>query len=384
MQSRPGPHHSSKANQERPNGSTTTHGAINSLGRMEETARKQYRPWKAHWEVTYRCNLHCRHCFIDPADTTPEGDPNDIVQGLRKAGVLFVVVSGGEALMSPHFRDVVAALRRFRLSWRLLTNGTLLGEPEVHFIKETGASAVDVSIYAPPEAMTADGTAIHDKITGVPGSLDKSLTAVNLLTQAGVKVFVKSVLFGLNYSFAAGLRKLTEELGSGFVLDTTFVEPHRGFSREFRPLSLSETTMLYRDVLGLSPPEDMGEGNLCGTPGFCAAGQNILRVRPDGSVTPCVAIDETVGNILDPEFARQWRTHPFLEELRRVSLEDLDECSACIDNSHCVRCPGLALDETQSLYGPSTTACRQAAFRRHCQRQKSTPAPETMRRSEAK
>ncbi|HHN45889.1 MAG TPA: hypothetical protein ENN09_00470, partial [Planctomycetes bacterium] len=67
-----------------------------SLVEVAAGADRCCRPLKALYEITYRCNLRCRHCYIDRSSLADEAPFGEIVDALRRAGVLFVVVSGGE------------------------------------------------------------------------------------------------------------------------------------------------------------------------------------------------------------------------------------------------------------------------------------------------
>ena len=316
-----------------------------TLETLSQRALYSSRPWKALWEVTHRCNLHCSHCYITPR--AEEAPRDDIARGLRRAGVLFVALSGGEPLCHPHFAELVEALRKERLAWRLLTNGTLIDRGNARFIKEHGASAVDVSIL---------GTgSTHDRITGVEGSYEAALKGIRYLREEGVRVFIKHVSFAANRGQAQAVKALAGELGCGFILDTTLVKPAGGYTGDTRPLTLEETIELYR----LIPPEKATSGNLCDEV-MCSAGRSTLRVLPDGKVTPCVAFDVVVGNITDRSFPEDWKKHPFLVRLRRITPQELSACTGCEFRELCVRCAGIAYQATGVLTAPDEHACRKA------------------------
>ena len=55
-------------------------------------------PLSVHFDLTYRCNERCVHCYLDHQDhgelTTQEC--TEILEQLAKAGTLFLTFSGGE------------------------------------------------------------------------------------------------------------------------------------------------------------------------------------------------------------------------------------------------------------------------------------------------
>jgi len=249
------------------------------------------------------------------------------------------------------------------MSYRILTNGTLVTPEDAKFLQETGASAVDISIYAPESARAPGGGLLHDHITGERGSLGKALRAIDTLRSLGMKVMVKSPLFALNFRYAGELKALAEKLGCGFVSDTTFVRPAQGIREGFKEVSEQELEELYTKIVRIDfkALAEEGSGNLCGDI-TCAAGRSTLCVRPDGSVTPCVALPIAVAKARGNEIAEAWTAHPALKELRTLTIDKLAECKACPDAKGCVRCPGMALEEGGSIYGATPSTCVRTRF----------------------
>ncbi|MBN1809605.1 MAG: radical SAM protein, partial [Planctomycetes bacterium] len=302
-------------------------GPLRAVSEAYARADRSCRPLRALYEITYRCNLDCRHCYVDHSACPVEAPHEQVLDALRYAGVLFIVITGGEPLVRDGWRDIILALRSRRMAYRILTNGTLLTSRDVKFLGETGASAVDVSIYAPPGTPPPDGsgTELHDYVTGSAGSLDKALAAVRMLRSKGIPVVIKSPLFSLNYVHAAGLKRLALDMGCGFVADTTFVAPASA-APACRGIDEPGLRELFTSILPIdrqSLAEAPG-GNLCGDI-VCSAGRSTLRVRPDGAVTPCVALPGVVARASGREIADAWRSHPALVELRNLSIDALPD-----------------------------------------------------------
>ena len=60
-------------------------------------------PISVHFDLTYRCNERCVHCYLDHEDhgelTTSE--VKDVLDELAAAGTLFLIFSGGECCCGP-------------------------------------------------------------------------------------------------------------------------------------------------------------------------------------------------------------------------------------------------------------------------------------------
>jgi radical SAM protein with 4Fe4S-binding SPASM domain len=336
---------------------------IKSLDELEARADETCRPFRAHWEITYRCNLDCGHCYVNHSACPEEAPYDEVASALQRAGILFVVVSGGEPLVRKDWRELIESIRSHRMSYRILTNGTLLTPQDARFLRDTGASAVDISVYAPEGAKAPGGELLHDYITGEHGSLRKALDAIEMLRSLGMKVVVKSPLFALNFRYAGELRALAEKLVCGFVADTTFVRPAKSVRDGFREVTEKELEELFTKIVKLDRKTMLEDtpGNLCGNI-TCAAGRSTLRVQPDGTVTPCVALPMAISRARGDEIGRAWTEHPALVEFRALTIDKLPECKVCPDAKGCVRCPGMALEESGSVYGATPSTCVRTRF----------------------
>ncbi len=88
----------------------------------------------------------------------------------------------------------------------LITNGTLIDARAARQLKEAGLASAQVSI----EADRAD---VHDEITGVPGSLDASVTGLVALREAGVHVHPHATVCTINREAVERLPAFARSLG---------------------------------------------------------------------------------------------------------------------------------------------------------------------------
>ncbi len=136
-------------------------------------------PLSAHLDITYRCNERCEHCYLDHEDhgemTTAE--IKDLLRQLADAGVFFLTLSGGEALMRRDCFEIIEYARSLMFNVKLKTNAVLIREKEAERLRALGVEQVQISVYSHrPE--------VHDAITKIPGSLKRTLAAIRLLQVA--------------------------------------------------------------------------------------------------------------------------------------------------------------------------------------------------------
>jgi radical SAM protein with 4Fe4S-binding SPASM domain len=217
---------------------------------------------------------------------------------------------------------------------------------------------VQVSIYSRrPE--------IHDAITKLPGSLNRSIEAIRLLKSQGLKVAIANVLMTVNLGEHAGVQALAQELGVTYTLDPTITPKIDGDTSILNlriPGSELNAVFHNKDLVGnveefCAPPPRPGEDVMEGYP--CSAGHTAAYITPYGDVFPCVQFPLPSGNVRRQKFIEIWRNSPELNEVRSIRAKDLPVCSTCNHVGTCTRCPGLAYMEG-SMRGPSTADCEKS------------------------
>ncbi len=313
-------------------------------------------PLSVHFDLTWRCNERCIHCYLDHDDhgevTTAE--VKDILEQLASAGTFFLILSGGEPLLRKDIFEIVEYARRLMFSVKLKTNGILLGQREAARLRDLALEAVQISVYS-------HRAAVHDAITKVPGSLERSLAAVRFLRDRGLKVIIAGVLMRQNLEDHKEVQKLAAELGVGFQLDPTITPkldgdisildlriPNSALPELFRDSSL------VNDVDEFCATSEVDASALEALP--CSAGHTACYISPYGDVFPCVQFPLPSGNLRQQSFLDIWRGSPELQEVRGIRMSDLHTCTSCGNVANCSRCPGLAYMEGD-MRGPSSADC---------------------------
>jgi AdoMet-dependent heme synthase len=341
-------------------------------------------PWSVHFDLTYRCNERCVHCYLDHEDhgelTTAECF--SVLEQLAEAGTLFLTLSGGEIFLRPDLFELIAFARRLHFDVSLKTNALLITPERAARLRELGVRHVQISVYS-------DDPAVHDAITKVPGSLARTLAAIPLLLQHGLRVKLACPLMRENLLAYQGVMALAENLGVPYVLDLTIspmmdggTEPlaHRVPTAELLPVLQDRALNACHVASGADSPVPAS-----GVPEFllsltgsavtsglesaayhdipCSAGHNSCYVSPYGDVFPCVQLPQAAGNVRQARFADIWNHAPSLERLRAVRESNLPVCSGCEIRAYCERCPGMAWMEGGDLLGAYERACELAESR---------------------
>lgn len=333
---------------------------------MQDVTSKAFRlnvPLNVQLDLTYRCNERCVHCYLDHHDhgemTTTE--IKHLLQDMADAGVFILTLSGGEIFVRKDIFEIIEHARRLMFCVRLKTNATLIGEQEARRLRDLAIESIQVSIYS----HRAD---VHDAVTLLPGSLERSLKAIRFLKAHGLKVIIANVLMTHNAGDYAKVRRLAADLGVECTLDPT-ITPMMDGDRSVLSLGVDHDALseVFRDeeLVGdaesfCAIPAEVGEDDLESTP--CSAGHTACYVSPYGDVFPCVQFPLPTGNVRREHFIDIWRHSTQMNEVRSIRVKDLPTCSSCTHASSCSRCPGLAYMEG-NMRGPSSQDCEKSFAR---------------------
>ncbi len=334
------------------------------LEQMTEKALARNIPLSVQLDLTYRCNERCVHCYLDHEDhgemTTAE--IKHLLDEMADAGVFILTLSGGEIFLRKDFFEILEYARLERqFCVKLKTNAIMIHERQAAKIRDVGVESIQISIYSHrPE--------VHDAITLVPGSLQRSLDAARFLKSQGLRVIFANVLMVQNLQDYQGVRKLAEELGVECTLDPT-ITPMMDGDRSVLSLGVDQTALrqVFRDQALVGDVEEFctiaapaDENALSALP--CSAGHTACYVSPYGDVFPCVQFPLPTGNVRKERFLDIWRYSERMNEVRSIRLKDLTTCTSCSHVGSCTRCPGLAFMEG-NMRGPSSQDCEKSFAR---------------------
>ncbi|HVQ25650.1 MAG TPA: radical SAM protein [Planctomycetota bacterium] len=315
-------------------------------------------PLSAHVDLTMRCNELCVHCYrvIEDRRELTTGEVKALLADLAKAGTLYLTFSGGEIFLRQDLFELIAEAKRLRFDLRLKSNALLISEERARRLRELGVRQVDVSIYSVEPA-------VHDAVTKIPGSLERSLAGIERLRAAGVSVKINCPLMRSNVAGYRDVRALAERLGAACGIDPMITARNDGDPSTVRlRIGRADLARVLRDpVLSPEPlPTEIPDVRPDLDDIACGAGHNACYVSAYGDVMPCVALPLACGNIRETPFGEIWADSRRMREVRSIRVRNLHTCAGCEAAAFCTRCPGQALVEDGDLYGPSRAACEHA------------------------
>lgn len=316
------------------------------------------------YELTEACNQNCRFCYNHwrPTGAKP-ADKRIAARTLRRilsqADVGSISFSGGEPTLLSNVLDLALRCRFDGSQVNLLTNGTLLDEATLTNLKSIGINALQISF------LSAD-PAVHDSLTGLPGSWNKAVASIeNAIRILGTEHFATVLIItALNAHTLPETLQFLKERGVRTSMVNRFNIGGNGIvNREELSLSKEAMREAFATVSDFARhnPDMRFTSGVC-TP-FCILdpadfpgitftscstdfSQRPVTISADGNVRFCNHSPFVMGNIYEKKL-KEILEDESLKERYSISTAP-EQCSGC---KLFARCKGGCRAASEQVYG---------------------------------
>ena len=336
------------------------------------------RPYVVSWNLTYRCNLACEHCYLDAGPKPQVGTQNfadrselgteecyKVIEEIAAfAPECLTILTGGEPLLR---RDILDIVRRAaeRGLWVVVgTNGVRITENVAKHLAEAGTRGLSLSL----DALDPDR---HDRFRNVRGAWQNTVDGAEILNRTALPFIVQTTAASHNVDELEAIADFAYERLSAKVWNLYFLVPTgRGqFVSDMTPSQYDEVLgSLYRIqkkyasrmlVNAKCAPHyiktvlEKGDEThpirtYSGGAGGCPAGTHYLGIRPNGDVTPCPYLPVFAGSLRQTSLTELWSASDLFKSIRsRLSLGG--RCGDCEMTLHCGGCRARAYGMTGDL-----------------------------------
>ena len=331
------------------------------------------RPYVISWNLTYRCNLACEHCYLDAggsplvasesfadrSELATEECFRVIDEIAAFAPECLTILTGGEPLLRRDILEIVRHAAERRLWVVVGTNGVRITENLARRLAEAGARGLSLSL----DALDPDR---HDRFRRVRGAWQNTVEGAGILTRTGLPFIVQTTAGAHNLGELEAIADFAHDRLAAKVWNLYFLVPTgRGqFVSDITPAQYDQVlASLYRIqkkyerrmlVNAKCAPHyvktllEHGQPPLkaySGGAGGCPAGTHYMGIRPNGDVTPCPYLPVFAGTLRKASLADLWNASELFSDVRRrTSLGG--RCGPCEMNAQCGGCRARAFGMT--------------------------------------
>lgn len=333
--------------------------------------------FSCQFEVTWKCNEACVHCYqrvdrklVYPKSVVAAADDlraelktDEILRilgELRQEGCFFLTLTGGDPLVRRDFKQIAQCAHDLGFVLSIMTNGLRIDRSMADFLAGLNIHRVEISIYGACAET-------HDAVTQVRGSFDKTLQAIGLLVERGVRVYLKNCILRPAFEEVEAMETLAASFGDGidFIASAEIVPRNDGSldvmkwavtNEQLRQLFRrqieqdSQTAPLPR----IAEPAKPGDGGHA----MCGIGESSFNINPLGHVYACVSLPFVCGDLRKQSLHEIWQEGGFFNYLKGLRNSDLEGVDSAANG---FRCPGGSYLEHGDLTRMSTEASRMGA-----------------------
>lgn len=326
-------------------------------------------PLSGTFELTPCCNMACKMCYVRMTRSEQEAirplrsaaEWIELGRQAKEQGMLYLLLTGGEPFLRPDFREILQGLHRQGLIISINSNGTLIDEETVAWLKQSPPTRINITLYGGSDAT-------YDRLCGNPRGFTQVTRAIELLQEAGISIKLNCSLTPHNAEDLEAIFAFAREHHLLVQATSYMFPPVRrdagmvGMNERFTPeeaayqaarivcqLNGEDAFLRYMEEeelppIPLDPNEDcpeLGEGIRC------RAGKCSFWVTWEGKLLPCGMMPVKGGiNVFDGPFLEGWTQ--IRQNVQQIRLPGA--CAKCPAKARCKACAAMVYTETGDFH----------------------------------
>lgn len=343
---------------------------------------KRY-PVDGTFELTVRCNLHCKMCLFRHHDREnrelmeKELTAEQWIQmagQAAQAGTFQLLITGGEPLLRKDFCQIWEGIYKQGFLLTLYTNATLVTEKVMETLRRYPPNKIGITIYGA-------SAATYEKVCGDSQAFSRTLEGIRLLRTLPSKIEFRTTIIKENYGDIDAMEELIHKnFGPEYILTQTRMvtkavrggcadvaacrlEPEDNVRLAFRRgiQYIKQRVGPEYDEKNLHLKWEKNEGEDVFHPKLtlfgCDAGMSQYTIAWDGKLLACQMMGAFQTDALREGLAQAWKRFPYVVHLPKPD----QRCENCEDRKICNCCAASRYAETGSISGCPEYVCRDTA-----------------------
>ena len=328
-------------------------------------------PIGGNFELTARCNFNCPMCYVHLSQEDVQARGRELTaqqwislaRQARDAGMVFVLLTGGEPFVRQDFFEIYGAMKEMGLLVSINSNGSMLSGSILQRLLEDPPFRINITLYGGCQET-------YRNMCG-QNAFDRVLENIRALKAAGVDVRLNVSITPYNRQDIDRIYALSRELDVHVKASSYMYPPIRVDGNCGHRLTAEEAgeASVQWDLLRFTPEEfaqraenmsklicveldecsaDLDEGV------SCRAGSTSFWMTWDGRMLPCGMMPGPEYYPLEQGFSTAW------EQLRAATakIRQPAKCAVCKNREMCSVCAAVCVTETGRFDGVPEYVCR--------------------------
>lgn len=309
-----------------------------------------YLPLMGILELCSNCNFKCPFCFINTKEERKRfskkllyfSEIKNDIDWLIDRGLLYCIITGGEALLHPEFVDIYKYLKNKGVIITVFSNLSNLTNDLVEVFKENPPLKIEATIYGFEDE-------IYYKTTGQNSfSAQKFRENVLTLKNNGITVICKTPINTLNFQDFEKIRFWCNESNVPYYFSEQIFETYDGENMEKYKTNQEIQKYILHERVGSIEMSDIQKIKKCFS---CGAGKYGFFISHNYMLRPCMSffdIEEANFLIKKDNISEAFsQMEKFINQYKDLKLSD---CLGCEAYDICKVC---AIDEIKKINGQS-------------------------------
>ena len=325
-----------------------------------------HQPISGSFELTSRCNLACRMCYVRQAagDSFYKGKELSPAQWLLLAqqaldnGLLFLTLTGGEIFLRQDFFEIYEPLTRMGFILTLMTNGTLITDEIANRLVQSPPNHINITIYGASKET-------YQTVTGVADGFNNCCAGIETLIAHHLPIGLKTTITRQNVSDLTAMKEMARNWEIPLIASWLLAERRDGKKSDVENCRLSAKDGVKLEALDGDYLEDWEEarklfaknrGNF-----YCRAGKATFAITSFGEMNVCLNLPLPACMPLETGFRDAW---DHLESFVDSAPPATSACKDCDARGYCQLCPSWSYFENGTLNNPVSYLCEIARERK--------------------
>ncbi len=301
-------------------------------------------PVLGEFELTGRCNLKCKMCYV--VDQTATDLPTDTWKKLFKqatdAGLLYALLTGGELFLRKDFSELYNYLYDLGVRITLFSNGIHIKDEIIETLKKRPPEQITITVYGASDAT-------YETVTSDPRGFTKLNISIEKLKNANINFILRTIPLKPIYDDLENIIAFVEKQNTQLYY-TQYIGPTRdgAFSHKamrLEPKDLIKFSKTLEEAFGFESRKTFSTSTKQAT---CAALKSAYFINYKGMMQPCAMAYKPTKSILEDTFINTFKS---LSKTYQ-QIEKYDGCYSCDLKSDCIQCYARRLLEKEVNHCP--------------------------------